>query len=121
MKKLYLAIAIVLFTGFSFISGKLCAQDLTSATALNLVKANASAIGLSKTDLANMRISSAYMDKASGAYLVYVQQTYKGSDVFNAVQTYAFKNGKLASAANKPITNMADIASAKDAKASVTP
>lgn len=121
MKKLYVKIAIVLFIGSIAVSNKLFAQNLTSQAALNLVRVNASAIGLSKTNLDNMRISSAYFDKTSGAYLVYVQQTYKGVDVFNAVQTYAFKNGKLASVANKPIANIADLVNSKDGKASVAP
>ncbi len=121
MKKLYLKISIVLFIGVISITNNLFSQDLSSQTAANLVRANAAAIGLSKNDLANMRISSAYLDKISGAYLVYVQQTYKGVDVFNAIQTYAFKNGKLVSAASKPIANMADLVNSANAKASVTP
>lgn len=120
MKNLRLKIAITLFLGFIVTANTLFAQQLTTQTAVSLVKANAFAIGLSKTDLNNMRISAAYIDKVSGAYLVYVQQTYKGADVFNAVQTYAFKNGKLMSAAGRPLAAIAAMANSKDGKAAVS-
>ena len=71
------------------------AQEVDSRTASGLVKQNAAAIGLTADDLRNFRISSAYIDKQTGATLVYVQQTYKGIDVLNSIQTLAFKNGKL--------------------------
>jgi hypothetical protein len=120
MKNLQLKIAIILF-GFIITANTSFAQQLTTQTAVSLVKANAFAIGLSKTDLNNMRISAAYIDKVSGAYLVYVQQTYKGADVFNAVQTYAFKNGKLMSSAGQPLATIAAMANSKDGKAAVSP
>jgi hypothetical protein len=120
MKNLQLKIAIILF-GFIVTANTSFAQQLTTQTAVSLVKANAFAIGLSKTDLNNMRISAAYIDKVSGAYLVYVQQTYKGADVFNAVQTYAFKNGKLMSSAGQPLATIAAMANSKDGKAAVSP
>lgn len=97
------------------------AQQLTSGTATNLVKKNAAELGLSKADLGNMRISNAYVDKISGASLVYVQQTYKGVDVFNSIQTYAFKNEKLVSAAGGRIATIETIANGKSGKAAVTP
>lgn len=99
----------------------LFAQELTDASALSLVKKNASLIGLTKTNLENVRISAAYIDKTSGATLVYAQQTYKGVDVFNSIQTYSFKNGRLFSKAGSPIDNIADIANSKTGKPSVTP
>ena len=121
MKILRLKIAITLFIGCIGIVNKSFTQQLTSQTAANIIKANASTIGLSKTDLDNMRISGAYIDKISGAYLIYVQQTYKSADVFNAIQTYAFKNGKLISATGKPMAEIANMINAKDGKAKVTP
>ncbi len=120
MKILRLKIAITLLVGFVMIN-KSFAQDLTAQTAVNIIKTNASTIGLSKTDLDNMRISAAYIDKTSGAYMIYVQQTYKGADVFNSIQTYAFKNNKLVSATGRPLAKIADMVNAKDGKASVMP
>ena len=110
----------VLFAGLLSVNS-LFAQELTSQSAVRLVSANAAALGLSKTDLGNMRISSAYLDKSSGATLVYVQQTYKGVDVFNAIQTYAFKNGKLVTASGQRISKMEELVNVKDGKASVAP
>lgn len=119
LKNLRFEIMVMLLLG-SITAGKLSAQELTGQTAVNLVKANASFIGLSKNDLDNMRISTAYIDKISGASLVYVQQTYKGADVFNAIQTYAFKNGKIISVAGQPL-KIADMANSKNGKAAITP
>lgn len=101
-------------------ANKLFAQQLATQAAVKLVRNNASSLGLSKTDLQNLRISAAYVDKASGASLVYVQQTYKGVDVFNAIQTYAFKNGTLLSAAGGRIAKMEDKVNIKNAKAAVS-
>lgn len=99
----------------------LFAQELTSQTALALVKKNAAGIGLSKNDLLNLRISAAYVDESSGATLVYAQQTYKGVDVFNSIQTYAFKNGKLISAAGSRAEKPEDMVNVRNAKATITP
>lgn len=119
-KTLQLKIGIALLIGFIAVSNQSFTQQLSAQSAANLVKTNASAIGLSKTDLGNFRISAAYIDKNSGASLVYVQQTYKGVDVFNAVQTYAFKNNRLVSAAGKPIAGMDGLINVKNGKAAVT-
>ncbi|MEP6682126.1 MAG: M36 family metallopeptidase, partial [Parafilimonas sp.] len=119
LKTLRFKMMIALFVGF-IAADNLSAQDLTAQAASSLVRTNASSLGLSKNDLSNMRISAAYIDKTSGATLVYVQQTYKGADVFNAIQTYAFKNGKVVTASGEPV-NIADMANSKTGKASVTP
>ncbi len=121
MKILRLKNAITLFVGFIVTANTTFAQQLTTQTAASIIRANASAIGLSKTDLDNMRISAAFIDKVSGAHLVYVQQTYKGADVFNAIQTYSFKSGKLMSSAGKPLATIAAMANSKDGKAAVSP
>ncbi len=121
MKTLQFKIALTLFFGCIGMINTSSAQQLTTHNAVNIIKTNATAIGLSKTDIDNMRISAAYIDKTSGASLIYVQQTYKGADVFNAVQTYAFKNDKLISVAGQPIAKMNDNVNSKDGKASVTP
>ncbi|MEP6465654.1 MAG: M36 family metallopeptidase [Parafilimonas sp.] len=119
LKTLRLKMVIALFVGCVAADG-LSAQELTGQSAAALVRTNASSLGLSKNDLGNMRISSAYIDKTSGASLVYVQQTYKGADVFNAIQTYAFKNGKMISATGQPL-QIADMANSKTGKAAITP
>jgi len=116
LKSVILFIATVIFS-----VNVLLAQELTSQTAMGLVKKNAAAIGLSKNDLLNMRISAAYADNASGATLVYAQQTYKGVDVFNSIQTYAFKNGTLISASGNRVEKPEDLVNVKNGKAGITP
>ena len=60
-----------------------------------LVVQNASALGLSQKDLDNIRVNYAYTDNTSGAIMAYLQQTWMGVDVYNAISTVTFKNDKL--------------------------
>src|SRR5437867_626792 len=57
-------------------------QQVDAKTATGLIVKNAAAIGLSKLDLKNYRVSDAYIDELSGLTMVYMQQTHKGIDVF---------------------------------------
>jgi hypothetical protein len=77
-KALPLRIAVVCFVMLIVSANNLFAQQLTTQTATRLIKKNAAVIGLTKTDLQNLRISSAYIDDAAGITLVYAQQTYIG-------------------------------------------
>jgi hypothetical protein len=61
----------------------------------NLVKKNAASIGLNSDDLKNVRISDAYYDGYSKAYMVYLQQTYRSVDVENTISPIVFKDGRL--------------------------
>src|SRR6266542_4387584 len=70
-------------------------QQVDAKTATGVIVKNAAAIGLSKSDLKNYRVSDAYIDELSGLTMIYMQQTYKGIDVFNSIQTLAFKNDQL--------------------------
>ncbi|HXL54687.1 MAG TPA: M36 family metallopeptidase [Chitinophagaceae bacterium] len=94
-------------------------QQVDAKTATGLIMKNAAAIGLSKSDLKNYRISDAYFDQLSGLTMVYMQQTYKGIDVFNSIQTLAFKDDQLASVSGSRIAKIADMINTKDAKASL--
>ncbi len=71
-----------------------------------LIENNSSAIRLSSVDRVNTRISDAYYNKQSGTLLVYLQQTYKGIDVYNAIKVLAFKNDKLVSVAGMRVSKM---------------
>src|SRR5215831_8781131 len=84
-----------------------------------LIQQNISKLGFSLDDLKNYRISDLYTDKLSGATFVYLQQTYKDIDVFNSVQTVAFKNDQLMSVAGRRIDKLASKVNIKDAKASL--
>lgn len=73
-------------------------QPVDAAKVRSLVEANASAIRMSTSDRQNSRIQDAYYSNQSGLLLVYLQQTYKGVDVYNATTVLAFKGDKLVSA-----------------------
>lgn len=86
-----------------------------------VIKQHAAKIGLSENDLKNYRIADAYTDKLSGATIYYLQQTYKGIDVLNAIQTVAIKNSQVVSVTGKRIEGMEQKVNVKDAVAAVTP
>ena len=44
-------------------------------------------LGLSQADVADIRVSSAYVDRLTGRSYVYLVQTYQGVDVHNALAT----------------------------------
>ena len=81
-------------------------NGFSKTQALDLVAANASAIGFTKDDLKNIIISDAYFDKIANANLVYVQQSFKGVPVYNAVKSMAFRNGKVLSVAGPFVTKL---------------
>ncbi len=122
IKKIYSGKILV----FSFLvaiifSSQLHAQNVAATkTANDFVSQNAVKIGFSSKDLKNYRVSDTYIDKLSGATIVYLQQTFKGIDVFNSIQTAAFKNGKLISIAGKRIADMENLVNSKDGLASFT-
>ncbi|HXL58994.1 MAG TPA: M36 family metallopeptidase, partial [Chitinophagaceae bacterium] len=102
----------VLLPGFA---NTIFGQQVNIKTATGLIVKNAATVGLSKSDLQNYRISDAYVDQLSGATMVYVQQTYKGIDVFNSIQTLAFKNDELVAVSGSRISKIADIVNTRDA------
>jgi hypothetical protein len=68
-KTLPFKITIMLFVVLIVSVNKLLAQQLTAQTATGLIKKNAGALGLSKADIQNSRISAAYVDKITGAFI----------------------------------------------------
>ncbi len=82
------------------------AQDIDQSAARNLVNQHKKAIGLSPEEVVNSIVSNAYYNKTSGTELVYLQQSHKGLPVYNQLQTLAFKNGQLVSAAGSRIKSM---------------
>lgn len=86
-----------------------------------LLRNNLSGMGMSSADLANMRVSNTYFNKHTGTTLVYLQQTYKNIDVYNAIKVLAFKEGKLVSATGGRVPKMAARVSNAEGVATVTP
>jgi len=59
LRALQLKIAVACFVVLIVSANNLFAQQLTTQTATRLIKKNSAVIGLKKTDLQNLRISSA--------------------------------------------------------------
>lgn len=78
----------------------------STAAALQLVKENKEATGLTDTDLNNLSVSSSYTVAGTGMTMVYLQQTYKGLPVFNRMKVLAFREGKLVSNAGTLLTDL---------------
>ncbi len=104
MKKIYTLFFLLAFAFW----GK--AQNNEQDIAMNLVRSNSAALGLSEADLANSGISSTYVIPGTDIRMVYLQQTWKAMPVFNKLQTLAFKNGQLVSAAGDRIAGMEQLA-----------
>ena len=68
--------------------------DASEAAVKNLVVKNSSALGLTVSEARTLRVSSSYYDKNAQAIMAYLQQTYKGIDVYNAITVVAFRNGQ---------------------------
>lgn len=80
--------------------------DAEKSAALQLVKANQSALRLSADDANNLMVSVSYVDKTSGIRYAYLQQTYKGIPVYNQMQVVTFKNNAVLSNAGGRISGI---------------
>ncbi len=98
----------------------LAQKNVDAAHVKQLVQKNAAKLGFTPADVENTRISSAYLDKQSGAIIAYLQQTYKGVDVYNALTSVAFKNDVAVSVAGDRIREAEKIAG-KTATPSLSP
>src|ERR1043165_9702546 len=108
---------VLALVSFACFANVMFAQNVDSKTAMDLIRKNAAAIGLSRNDLLNSRVSDAYIDKQAGVTMGYLQQTYKGVDVFNSIQSVAFKNDKIVSFAGARIAKFEELANAQSGKA----
>src|SRR6476620_11255513 len=100
MRKMYLyafAICLLLFIGASAQTTKTTGADASETAVKTLVIKNSSALGLTADEARTLRISSSYYDKNTQAIMAYLQQTYKGIDVYNAITVVAFRNGQVVS------------------------
>ena len=82
------------------------AQTDDNAIALQLVRKNASQIGISNQELNNVIVSNTYYDNTSKTRLVYLQQSYLGLPVYNQLHVLAFRNDQLVSKAGSSISGI---------------
>lgn len=90
-------------------------QVISNESVMKLISENANKLMLTTDDQSNSRISSAYQDNRTGLLLVYLQQTYKGVDVYNSIQTIGFKNGKAISFTGTRVPKMIARANSQNA------
>ncbi len=90
-------------------------QVISNESVMKLISENANKLMLTTDDQSNSRISSAYQDNHTGLLLVYLQQTYKGVDVYKSIQTIGFKNGKAVSVEGTRVPKMIAIANSQNA------
>lgn len=87
--------------------------------AKNLAKHN-----LSKTDVDEMIVSSAYLSPTTGWYHIYFNQTYQNVEVFNSLLNITLKNGEVVNTNHSFVENLSFRASAintKDLQGTITP
>jgi hypothetical protein len=70
-----------------------------NTVAMELVRQNAPALGLTDNDIDNSTVSASYVIPGTSIRMVYLQQLFKGLPVFNQMQVMAFDN-------NLPVSNM---------------
>ena len=105
---------LLLFVSFSFSS---FSQQIDASKALQLVKENKLAIGLSDTDIKDAMVSDAYYDNTANLQMVYLQQNYMGIPVYNQIQVLAFRNGQMVSNTGGRIKSISKIAANNQAPA----
>jgi len=93
MKKQLLLIVLLV----SFMAGNAQVSKQENEAALQLVKLNARAIGLSASDLDNLTVSGTYLNGDAGIRMVYLQQSYRNIPVFNQMRVLAFRKSQLVS------------------------
>jgi len=97
------------------------AQNVDVNHVKQIIVKNASALGLNKEDLLNYRVSDAYYDGTTGLTMVYLQQTFKGVDVYNAIMSIALKNEKPGAFQSAWMSIPDDKAKKLNSKPTVTP
>lgn len=107
---------------FLFATTNVAAQKNTNeSTIKKWVANNAGALGFSTTDINNTRVASFYYDKFANVTMAYLQQTYKGVDVYNALTTVAFKDGKVVSVTTSRMADVEKLITNKTAKPFLAP
>jgi uncharacterized repeat protein (TIGR01451 family) len=95
-----------LFLLFAFSAMVTFAQLSDNDRALQLVRKNREQIGLTETQLNNVRVSNTYFNSSSNTQLVYLQQAYLDLPVYNQLLVLAFKNDQLVSKAGSLLISM---------------
>ena len=85
--------------------------------ALDYIKANKADLGLTGADVKDVRISSSVFSAHNGVTHVYLQQQYRGIDVYNGlINVNVARDGSVLSAGNRFVANLAAAAAGQNAK-----
>jgi hypothetical protein len=107
MKKFYtqflLTLSFSIFCLFTVVNAQNAKLKFDASAAIKLVADNRAALQLTEDDISNSEVIYAFFNKQTGCEIVYLQQHFKGLPIYNIVQTLAFKNNKLVSAAGNRI------------------
>ena len=88
-----------------FASVSLKAQTEIAAAKTHLAE-NTEKYKISKTDVNDMTVSSAYLSPTTGWYHIYFNQTHQNVEVFNALLNVTMKNGQVVHAAHSFVDNL---------------
>lgn len=96
-----------IFSAFlcAFLSISVRAQTEIS-TAKTYLNANAAKEKLSVTDIAEMRVSSAYLSPTTGWYHIYFHQTHQSVEVYNGLLNVTMKGGQVNYVTNNFVPNL---------------
>ena len=94
---------------------------INEATALKLVTEKAKEIGISRQQISNSFVSDAYFNTISGTQMVYLQQGYKNTPLYNSLKVLAFKNNELVSSAGEYIAGLEKLVTPKSGLATLLP
>jgi hypothetical protein len=85
--------------------------------ALEYIKANKTDLGLTGSDVKDVRISDSVFSAHNGVTHVYLQQQYRGIDVYNGlINVNVARDGSVLSAGNRFFPNLAAAAAGQNAK-----
>ncbi len=114
MKRIFLLFSLLICAFFSN------AQTDDKSKAIQLVTKHHEAIGITKDQLSNIKVSSSYYNETAGTQMVYLIQAYKGLPVYNQMLVLAFKDDKVVSNAGSFITDMAKSSNNQSSSPSLT-
>jgi hypothetical protein len=102
MRKLSLSLLLLLTCILSMAQ----VSESDRSLALELVKKNSSALGLSTYDIDNSIVTGTYVVPGSTIRMVYLQQSFKRIPVYNQLHVLAFRDEKLVSTAGSRVSSI---------------
>ena len=103
IKGLFSKLAFAFLMVFTSISLK---AQTEIATAKSYLTDNITKYGITKSDVNDMTVSSAYLSPTTGWYHIYFNQTSQNVEVFNALLNVTLKNGQVVNANHSFIDNL---------------